>query len=130
MPNTNLQAFIHFPLPIPAFAAMLSSTASLLLISGFFQAAVSATRILPRDGPSAGLPYADDTTKYCSWWLDYESVGSCADMLEANFINLEEFRRWARLRNLSVLATALTSHIEPFCKRGLQQSGSWKVILC
>ncbi|KAG9195645.1 hypothetical protein G6011_00766 [Alternaria panax] len=73
---------------------MLSSTGSLLLIGGFFQGAVSAARILPRDGASPALPYADDTTKYCSWWLDYESVGSCADMLGANYINLEEFRRW------------------------------------
>ena len=97
MLKTNLQTFIHFPLPIPAFAAMLSSTASLLLIGGFFQAAVSAARILPRDGPSPALPYADDTTKYCSWWLDYESVGSCADIFEVNYINLEEFRRWVRI---------------------------------
>jgi hypothetical protein len=75
---------------------MLHSTASLLLIGGFFKGAVSATRILPRDGPSPALPYADDTTKYCSWWLDYESVGSCADMLGVNYIALEEFRRWVR----------------------------------
>ncbi|XP_014561981.1 carbohydrate-binding module family 50 protein [Bipolaris victoriae FI3] len=73
---------------------MLSSTACLLLIGGFFQGAVSAARILPRDGPTPALPYADDTTKYCIWWLDYESGGSCADMLEANLISLDEFRRW------------------------------------
>ncbi|KAH6625097.1 LysM domain-containing protein [Boeremia exigua] len=73
---------------------MLFSTTSLLLIGSFLQGAVSAARILPRDGPSPALPFADDTTKYCSWWLDYESVGSCVDMLEANYINLEEFRRW------------------------------------
>jgi hypothetical protein len=96
VPKTYLQALVHRSLPTLAFAAMLSSTANLLLIGGFFQGAVSAARILPRDGPSAALPYADDTSKYCSWWLDYESVGSCADMLEANYIVLEEFRRWVR----------------------------------
>jgi hypothetical protein len=57
---------------------------------------VSAVRNLPWDRRSLALLYADDTTKYCSWWLDYESVSSCADLLEANFINLEEFRRWVR----------------------------------
>jgi hypothetical protein len=96
VPRTNLQAFIHLSLPTLAFAAMLSSTASLLLIGGFFQGAVSAARILRRDGPSPALPYADDTSKYCTWWLDYESVGSCEDMLKANYIVLEEFRRWVR----------------------------------
>jgi hypothetical protein len=77
---------------------MLSFTASVLLIGSFFQGAASAARILPRDGPSPVLPYADDTSKYCSWWLDYASAGSCPDMLEANFIGLEEFRRWVNIR--------------------------------
>lgn len=76
---------------------MLSFTASLLLIGSFFQGAASATRILPRDGPIPALPYADDTSKYCSWWLDYTSAGSCPDMLEANFIGLDEFRRWVNI---------------------------------
>jgi hypothetical protein len=96
VPKTNLQAIVHLSLPTLAIAAMLSSTASLLLIGGFFQGAASAARIMPRDGASPALPYADDTSKYCSWWLDYESVGSCAAMLEANYIVLEEFRRWVR----------------------------------
>lgn len=93
MLKTNLQGFIQFSLPTPGFAAMSYSATSLLLTGGFFQGAVSAASILPRDGRSLALPYADDTTKYCSWWLDYESVGSCLDMLEASFINLEEICR-------------------------------------
>lgn len=100
MLKNNLQAFIRFPLPTPALAAMLSSSACLFLIGGFFQGAVSAARILPRDGLTPALPYADDTTKYCSWWLDYESGGSCADMLEANLISLEEFHRWVETPQL------------------------------
>lgn len=94
--DQSLGIHSFFFLPTRAFAAMLSLTASLLLIGGFFQGVVSTARILPRDGRFPALPYADDTTKYCVWWLDYESVGSCVDMLEANYINLEEFRRWVR----------------------------------
>jgi hypothetical protein len=108
---------------------MLSSTASLLLIGGFLHGAVSAARIMPRDGPSPALPYADDTSKYCSWWLDYTSVGSCADMLEANYIILEEFRRWVRIRLPTCFKTMLTKHTEPFCQCGLWKPDGRKVVL-
>jgi hypothetical protein len=126
-----MQALTRSFLPNLAFAAMLSSTASLLLIGGFFQGAssASASRVLPRDGPSARLPYAEDTAKNCSWWLDYASVVPCADMLNANYINLEEFRRLVRIRWATCSRTVLTQHTEPVRRRGLWKPGCWKVVL-
>ncbi|KAG9191335.1 hypothetical protein G6011_09423 [Alternaria panax] len=46
-----------------------------------------------RDG-TPGLPYDENTTKECTWWIDYDGSLSCAPMLEDNFTNLQDFRRW------------------------------------
>ncbi|KAF2819907.1 hypothetical protein CC86DRAFT_398182 [Ophiobolus disseminans] len=74
---------------------MFSSSSSLLLLTSFFQAvACGTTRFVPRDGSSPSLPYNDNTSKYCSWWIDYNSVTTCSALVSDNFISLEDFRRW------------------------------------
>ncbi|KAH7091201.1 LysM domain-containing protein [Paraphoma chrysanthemicola] len=40
------------------------------------------------------LPYDVNTSKNCSWWVDYDGSQTCAQMLDENWIDLESFRRW------------------------------------
>ncbi|TDZ23422.1 LysM domain-containing protein [Colletotrichum orbiculare MAFF 240422] len=55
--------------------------------------AAAATAVVARS-PAARFPYDDNTTSYCTWWLNYEGVESCNDILDANWITIDEFRRW------------------------------------
>lgn len=74
---------------------------TLLLASGLLlQMAVgrSAHGLQARDGPSPALPYAPDTSTYCSWWVDVRAETTCAAIVSENFITPEEFRRWVSLK--------------------------------
>jgi hypothetical protein len=94
---------------------MLPSTPSLLLLSGLIQAVTCATsRFAPRDGPSPSLPYDDNTTKYCSWWMDYSSTRSCSDILSENAISLEAFRLWVCLVGMRDDVAPADLYKEPF----------------
>lgn len=55
--------------------------------------AAPGARYRRRDSAPAN-PYDKDTTKYCTWWLDYNEELPCDQVLKANSITLEEFRRW------------------------------------
>ncbi|KAJ4201450.1 hypothetical protein NW759_015637 [Fusarium solani] len=60
-------------------------------------AAVANVASLPlhaREGNEPGLPHDDATTSYCSWWADYDGSQTCKELLDWNWIELEDFRRW------------------------------------
>lgn len=40
------------------------------------------------------LPHADDTTPYCSWWLDNYGSEVCEDVPDWWGISMDDFLRW------------------------------------
>lgn len=77
---------------------MLSLVPSLVFVGGLLRAAaVGASTIAARDGPSPLLPHDAEASKYCSWWLDLNTAVTCSSILSDNFISLEDFRRWVRV---------------------------------
>jgi hypothetical protein len=81
---------------------MIAFASSLLVLGGVFQAVSGrTTRFVPRDGTSPSLPYDENSTKYCSWWIDYTVSTSCPTLLTDNYITLEAFRRWVSLSRLT-----------------------------
>ncbi|KAK2024009.1 hypothetical protein LX32DRAFT_626949 [Colletotrichum zoysiae] len=94
---------------------MLSSSAyTLLLATGLLSpvaAGRSARMLKARDGPSPALPYAPDTSTFCSWWVDVRVGTTCNAILSDNFISLEQFRRW----NPSLAATCAVEVGKSYC---------------
>lgn len=73
---------------------------TLLLGTGLLSpaAAGKSDRVLQaRDGLSPALPYAPDTSTYCSWWVDVRASSTCDAIVSDNFITLELFKRWVSL---------------------------------
>jgi hypothetical protein len=52
-----------------------------------------ALSIARRDS-KPNLPYDPNTSKYCSWWVDWDGSKACAQMLEDEWTNDADFRRW------------------------------------
>ena len=52
-----------------------------------------ALTIQRRDG-KPNLSYDHNTTKDCTWWVDYDGSQVCAQILQDNLTNLVDFRRW------------------------------------
>ncbi|KAK2013714.1 hypothetical protein LZ32DRAFT_675836 [Colletotrichum eremochloae] len=74
-----------------------SSTSTLLLAIGLLSpvaAGRSARMLQARDGPSPALPYAPDTSTFCTWWVDVRAATTCDTILSDNFITMDQFRRW------------------------------------
>ncbi|KAJ3480920.1 hypothetical protein NLG97_g7951 [Lecanicillium saksenae] len=40
------------------------------------------------------LPFDENSTPHCTWWLDYKSATPCADILSENLITNADFSRW------------------------------------
>jgi hypothetical protein len=64
----------------------------LALAVGLFLSTHALT--IDRRDSKPNLPYDDNTTKDCTWWLDYDKSQDCAQMLAENWIDLDVFRRW------------------------------------
>lgn len=72
-------------------------------------AAVANVASLPlhaREGNEPGLPHDDATTSSCSWWADYDGSQTCKELLDWNWIELEDFRRWVSFHILGVILVA------------------------
>lgn len=70
----------------------ISRTLLLALVASPFLS-IQALTIKRRDATPA-LPYDPNTTQYCTWWIDYDGFTECEVMLEENWTNLVDFRRW------------------------------------
>ncbi|KAL0935699.1 LysM domain-containing protein [Colletotrichum truncatum] len=57
-------------------------------------ASAAALRLHARAGDEPGLPHDPNTTSYCSWWIDYDGSQTCQEVLEWNWIEISDFRRW------------------------------------
>lgn len=69
--------------------------------------AAAATSAVARS-PTPRFPYDDNTSSYCTWWLNYEGNESCDDILDTNWITIEEFRRWVGINpHFHLLETTL-----------------------
>ncbi|KAL0930177.1 LysM domain-containing protein [Colletotrichum truncatum] len=94
---------------------MLSFSAFTLLLASGLIAPVAAGRsarlLQTRDGPSPALPYAPDTSTYCSWWVDVRAGTTCDAIANENFISLEQFKRW----NPSLAATCAVEVGKSYC---------------
>ncbi|KAF4453305.1 hypothetical protein F53441_4035 [Fusarium austroafricanum] len=67
----------------------------LMLLLGGSQLVLSAAVHQPqRRGASPKNAHDDKTTKYCTWWIDYNTKTSCDDILKENQINIKQFMRW------------------------------------
>ena len=40
------------------------------------------------------LAHDPNTTRFCSWWIDYTGAETCAQLLSNNFVSEADFRRW------------------------------------
>ncbi|KAM5466933.1 hypothetical protein MauCBS54593_005552 [Microsporum audouinii] len=65
----------------------------LLVSSGLAFCAAPGARSRRR-GTTPTYPHDKDTTSYCTRWLDYNDELPCDQVLQANFITLEQFQRW------------------------------------
>jgi hypothetical protein len=65
--------------------------------SQLIQAAVVPSRLDRRAGSTPSLPHDDKTTEFCMWWLDYNEVMPCNDILQGNAITIQPFKRWVSL---------------------------------
>lgn len=52
-------------------------------------------------GAKPTLPYDENTSSYCTWWVDYDGSIDCATMLADNWAELPDFRRWVSLTHLT-----------------------------
>ncbi|KAL9941389.1 hypothetical protein D7B24_004411 [Verticillium nonalfalfae] len=94
--------------------AVLSWKGLLALVAGL--SSVAAVSVRSRDGDKPGLPYDENTTSYCSWWLDNNGSTSCQDILDKNWIDLATFYRWnpSVKSDCSGLATGRSYCVEAF----------------
>jgi hypothetical protein len=68
----------------------------LLALVAFPFLSVRALSIRRRD-VTPNLPYDPNTSKDCTWWVDYDGSQACEAMLENELTNLADFRRWVRV---------------------------------
>jgi len=47
-----------------------------------------------RDGVTPGMPFDQNTTKLCSFWLDNDGFAACSDVPSMFGISMEDFLRW------------------------------------
>lgn len=81
----------------PAFLKMKSIVRNFALLAGAVGAVSGAAvprRQLKARGDTPANPYDPNTSEYCTWWVDYNEVIPCSQLLENNFATLEDFRRW------------------------------------
>ncbi|OHW95300.1 LysM domain-containing protein [Colletotrichum incanum] len=91
---------------------LFSSAFTLLLASGLLSpvdAGRSVRALQARDGPSPALPYAPDTSTYCSWWVDVRAATTCDAIVSENFITLEQFRRWPLTTTIKPSSSSTTT---------------------
>lgn len=60
-------------------------------------ASTIASPLRARGDSKPGLPYDDATTPHCSWWIDYDGSQTCEEVVEWNWLELSDFRRWVSL---------------------------------
>lgn len=54
---------------------------------------VAAVRV-QADGDSPSNPVHPGTTEYCTWWIDYDEAIPCSQILDEEWVDLEDFVRW------------------------------------
>jgi len=71
---------------------LLSKTVLLAFATSPFLSCYALT--VHRRDSTPKFPYAANTSKDCTWWVDYDGSKACEQLLEAEWTNLEDFRRW------------------------------------
>lgn len=69
-----------------------------VLFLGAALSSISSTLARPsihyRRGLEPEMPYAPDTTKYCTWWIDSDGSMACEEVPDTWAITMGDFVRW------------------------------------
>ncbi|KAL4879468.1 hypothetical protein BJY04DRAFT_220064 [Aspergillus karnatakaensis] len=64
------------------------------VLACFAAPSVASPIIQLLNSPTPNLPYDPNTSEYCSWWWDNDGTASCPEVLDQNFISIDDFIRW------------------------------------